>query len=383
MALAALGREAVREAARITALESRDVGINWVLAPVCDLDIEPMNPIVQTRAFGADAYDVAELAAAWIEAGQAAGVLACAKHFPGHGRTTSDSHAELPVVTAGRELERDLMPFRRAVAAGVASVMTAHVAYPAWEPLGIPATCSRAFLTDLLRHDLFFAGLTVTDALIMEGALHGQSEAQGALRALHAGCDLLLYPRDLNGVLAALREAARQKDGIGAHAARAAWRRDDAARRALPPQLLSPGAASAFRARGEALALSSVRLLRGELQRVNAVSVEIVDDDVGGPYTLPPRTAFGDELTRLGVESGPRGARVVLLFADVKSWKGRSTLSDTSRRRLESLVGDRTPVVVFGHPRLASTVPGDGAVLCAWSGDEAMQRAAARRLAQG
>jgi beta-glucosidase-like glycosyl hydrolase len=275
------------------------------------------------------------------------------------------------------------MPFRRAVAAGVASVMTAHVAYPAWEPLGVPATCSRALLTDLLRHDLFFTGLTVTDALIMEGALHGQSEAQGSVRALLAGCDLLLYPRDLNGVIAALHEAAGPKDGIGAHAARAAWRRDDAARRALPPQLLSHGDASEYRARGEALALASVRLLRGEMQRAGAVSVEIVDDDVGGPYALPPRTSFGDELKRLGVESGPRGARVVLLFADVKSWKGRSTLSDTSRRRLESLVGDRTPVVVFGHPRLVSTVPGEGAVLCAWSGDEAMQRAAARRLAQG
>src|SRR5579859_6310967 len=111
MALASLGVEAVREAARITAREARDVGINWALGPVCDLDIEPANPIVQTRALGADAYEVAELAAAWIDSCQSAGVLACAKHFPGHGRTTADSHAELPVVSAGRELERDLMPF--------------------------------------------------------------------------------------------------------------------------------------------------------------------------------------------------------------------------------------------------------------------------------
>ncbi|MFI5280162.1 MAG: glycoside hydrolase family 3 N-terminal domain-containing protein [Gemmatimonadales bacterium] len=383
MALAALGLDAVREAARITALESRDVGINWALAPVCDLDIEPANPIVQTRAFGADAYEVAEQAAAWIGACQSAGVLACAKHYPGHGRTATDSHAELPVVSAGRELERDLMPFRRAVLAGVAGVMTAHVAYPAWDPLGVPATCSRPLLTDLLRRDLFFTGLTVTDALIMEGALSGQSEAQGAARALRAGCDLLLYPKDLNAVVAALRAAAEPKDGIGAQLARAAWRRADAARRALGPQPLSHGDAHALRERGEAIALASLKLQRGELGSVRrAVTIEIVDDDAGGPYPLPPRTAFGDELTRLGIEQRPRGERVVLLFADVKGWKGRSGLSDTSARRLATLAAGRTPVIVFGHPRRISDVPGDGPVLCAWSGDEGMQRAAARRFAQ-
>ncbi len=383
MALASLGVDAVREAARITAQESRDVGINWALAPVCDLDIEPANPIVQTRALGADAYEVAHLAAAWIAACQSAGVLACAKHYPGHGRTTTDSHAELPVVSAGRELERDLMPFRRAVAAGVAGVMTAHVAYPAWDPLGVPATCSRALLTDLLRRDLFFTGLTVTDALIMEGALSGQSEAQGAVRALSAGCDLLLYPKDLDAVVAALRAAAEPKDGIGAHVSRAAWRRADAARRALAPQPLSHGDAHALRERGEALALASLKLQRGELRSVrHAVAIEIVDDDGGGPYPLPPRTAFGDELTRLGVELRPHGRPVVLLFADVKGWKGRSGLSDTSARRLAALAAGRTPVIVFGHPRRVADVPGNGPVLCAWSGDEAMQRAAARRFAQ-
>jgi beta-glucosidase len=383
MALAALGVDAVREAARITAQESRDVGINWALAPVCDLDIEPANPIVQTRALGADAYEVAHLAAAWIDGCQSAGVLACAKHYPGHGRTTTDSHAELPVISAGRELERDLMPFRRAVAAGVAGVMTAHVAYPAWDPLGVPATCSRALLTDLLRRDLFFTGLTVTDALIMEGVLSGQSEAQGAVRALSAGCDLLLYPKDLDAVVAALRAAAEPKDGIGAHVSRAAWRRADAARRALAPQPLSHGDAHALRERGEALALAAIKLQRGELRSVrHAVAIEIVDDDAGGPYPLPPRTAFGDELTRLGVELRPHGRPVVLLFADVKGWKGRSGLSDTSARRLAALAAGRTPVIVFGHPRRALDVPGGGPVLCAWSGDEAMQRAAARRFAQ-
>lgn len=117
-AVASLGGEAVTEAAAMTAAEARDVGVNWALAPVLDLDIEPANPIVQTRAFGAGAAEVAAAGARWIAACQEAGVLACAKHFPGHGRTTTDSHAELPVVAAGREaLAADLLPYRHAIAA--------------------------------------------------------------------------------------------------------------------------------------------------------------------------------------------------------------------------------------------------------------------------
>jgi hypothetical protein len=217
----------------------------------------------------------------------------------------------------------------------------------------------------------------------MEGALAGQSEAQGAVRAIGAGCDLLLYPKDLDAVVAALRAAAVGRDGIGAQVGRAAWRRADAARRALDPHPLAHGDAHALKERGEALALAALKLQRGELKPVRrAVAIEIVDDDAGGPYPLPPRTTFGDELTRLGIDQSPRGERVVLLFADVKSWKGRSGLSELSARRLQALAAGRTPVIVFGHPRRVSDVPGDGPVLCAWSGDEGMQRAAAKRFAQ-
>jgi beta-glucosidase-like glycosyl hydrolase len=123
--------EALRRAARHTAREARTMGVNWNLAPVVDLDVDAQNPIVGTRSFGADPERVARYAAAWIEACQAEGVLACAKHFPGHGRTATDSHLELPVVRASREelYATDLVPFRAAIAANVASLMTAHVAY--------------------------------------------------------------------------------------------------------------------------------------------------------------------------------------------------------------------------------------------------------------
>jgi beta-glucosidase len=385
LALAGLGEAVVREAARITALEARDVGINWALAPVCDLDIEPENPIVQTRSFGADSDSVGHFAAVWVEACQASGVLACAKHFPGHGRTTTDSHSELPVVDASRQmLERDLLPFRRAVAAGVAGVMTAHVAYPALDPTRAPATHSRAILQDVLRGDLFFNGLTVTDALIMEGARHGASEGEGAVRALLSSCDLLLYPHDLDGVLAALAEAGKGQGGeFRDVAARAAARRERALSQAAPPRPLAAADASWHKSRGHQIAIACLRWLRGgPPTRRRAVSVEIVDDDAGGPYALPPRSTFAEELQQRGAELRPRGDRLVLVFADVKSWKGRAGLSAASRERLAGLLTEPSTVILFGHPRRLEDIPGEHPVLCAWSGDEMMQRAAAKRFLQ-
>lgn len=382
LALASLGAQAVAEAARITALEAREIGVNWIFSPVCDLDMEPLNPIVQTRSLGSDAFDVGYYAATWIAACQAEGVMACAKHFPGHGRTTMDSHATLPVVKAGRELERDLLPFRRAVEAGVGAVMSAHVAFPAWDATGAPATHSRAILVDLLRRDLFFQGLIVTDALIMEGAKGGASETEGCIRALRAGCDLLLYPHDPDAVIEGLAAAAANDRDLEDLIAQASLRRQQANFGVAPDRARRSGA-SVQAGRGEELCREAVKLLRGDMPRVQGpVTIEIVDDDLGGPYPLPPRDAFARELERLGVKVAPGGRRVVLVFADVKSWKGRAGLSQESMAKLASLVDATSPVVIFGHPRRQVEVPGLGAVVCAWSGDEAMQRAAAQRLAQ-
>ncbi len=200
-------------AGRTTAREARRIGINWVFAPVADLDIEPENPIVQSRSFGARPDSVAEAVAIWIREAQAEGVLACAKHYPGHGRTRHDSHDRLPKVEATLELlaETDLRPFRAAVDAGVASVMTAHVAYPGWDPAGAPATRSPVVL-GYLRREFRFGGLIVTDALIMEGARAGRPEGEAILEALLAGCDLLLYPGDLAVASEAIRRAAEDPE---------------------------------------------------------------------------------------------------------------------------------------------------------------------------
>ena len=171
-----------------------DGGVNLDLAPVADLDSNPASPIIGVRSFGADPARVGAHTAAFVAGLQSHLVAACAKHFPGHGRTDTDSHLARPVVGASlRDLRRtDLVPFRAAIAAGVRSVMTAHVVFS--EVDAVPATISRRFLTGLLREELGFGGVIITDALEMAAIGDGETSAAGAVRALAAGADLLCLP---------------------------------------------------------------------------------------------------------------------------------------------------------------------------------------------
>lgn len=209
---ATLSEERAYQHGRATALEARRVGINVVLGPVADVLSRPTNPIIGNRSFGSNPELVARMVAAWIEGAQDQGVLACAKHFPGHGDTSADSHSELPVVDAPRHLldARELAPFRAAVAAGVGAVMTAHVAYPALTGRAdLPATLSPDLLGGLLRDAMGFGGLVVSDSLDMRGLLgpDGPDEPRAAVLATAAGCDLLLHPTDPYAVADALEKA--------------------------------------------------------------------------------------------------------------------------------------------------------------------------------
>jgi beta-glucosidase len=377
--------EATAAAGILTASEAAAVGINWVFAPVCDLDIERANPIVQTRSFGADPARVAAHATAWVRACQEHGVLACAKHFPGHGRTTLDSHEGLPDVTAPRDvLERDdLAPFAAAVAAGVGSVMAAFVSYSGWDPSGRAAGFSAEILAWLRERG--FVGVTVTDALIMGGALTDGTEAAAAVRAVQAGCDALLYPRDFAAVVRALDAAAGK--GIAAARVDDALARVAAAQaRWAPPAVTGPPDLAAHGAFADALADRALALWRGTAPRIPArLRIAIVDDDVGGPYTVGPRDVFEDQLRAAGVGIGGSGAggggRVVLIYAEPRSWKGRALLGERSLARLRALVPGAALVVLFGHPRLTTQIPAGPPVLGAWHGQPLLQRAAARWVA--
>lgn len=193
---AALGRYDDPAVTRLVAegigAELADAGIGLDLAPCADVNSDPGNPVVGTRSFGAEPDRVARHVVAFVEGLAASGVAGCVKHFPGHGATTTDSHHDLPVVDATRELleERELVPFRSAVAAGVPAVMTSHVVLDALDPER-SATFSRAVLTGLLREELGFDGAVVTDALDMAGAGGPQALGASAVRALRAGADLL------------------------------------------------------------------------------------------------------------------------------------------------------------------------------------------------
>ena len=378
-ALGFLGnRDLSRRCGEITAREARSVGVNWVYAPVADLDIEPDNPIVQTRSFGDDRAAVAGMVAAWVAGAQASGVAATVKHYPGHGRTTLDSHATLPVVEKlFAELEaQDLEPFRAAVTAGVRSVMTAHVAYPGWDASGVPATLSKTIL-GYLRDRLRFTGPVVTDAFIMEGALRGRGPNRAAVEAIAAGCDALLYPSDPLAVAAALGRAGAGP-AFRARVDNAVERVGELAESMRVAEAPAPDAA-AHRAFAAATADLAVHTLRGEsLRLVEPLAITVVDDDVGGPYLVGPRDIFAKTLQAGGVRTGGAASRVTAIYCEPRSWKGRAALGQRSVTALRGLAGSTALFVLFGHPRLLGQVPGDAPVVCAWHGQPLMQEAAAR-----
>lgn len=384
LALAALENLAViRGAGLLTGVQALSVGINWVLAPVADLDL-PRNPIVQTRAFGAEPARVAEQVSAWIAGCQGAGALACAKHFPGHGRTVLDSHDALPVVDADAPTLRasDLVPFEAAVATGVHSVMTAHVAYPQLDPSATPATFSSAILGELRRR-LGFTGVIVSDALVMAGAREGRTPIDAARAAIEAGVDLLLYPETPTEVARALDHAAAAQPALRERVEAALARYEHALAAAeddLPAGVLDES--------GSALALGHWLLtrppLRGSLPLLRPpLDLTVVDDDLGGAYppsSSPDRVRAG--LVARGVPLGPGGSRIVLLLAEPRASKGRAGLSTTSEQRLAAGAAAADLVLVFGHPRLAERIPAGPAVVLAWHRQALMQDAAAHWIAE-
>lgn len=212
MALGAVGDAAlVERVARAVALGLRADGIAVNHAPVCDVNVEPRNPVINTRAFGDDAAVVARLAAAWVRGSEDAGVATTPKHFPGHGVSPVDSHHTTVDVQADRmTLERrELVPFRAALAAGASGVMTAHVRYPALDEDNI-ATLSPAILTGLLRDELGFTGLLVTDSLDMSGVTRVATQDAVVARAVRAGIDAVMVTTGLDLQLAAGQRIATQ-----------------------------------------------------------------------------------------------------------------------------------------------------------------------------
>ncbi|MDQ7843175.1 MAG: beta-N-acetylhexosaminidase [Armatimonadota bacterium] len=390
MALGATGRpEDAATAGRVTAQELRALGINVNHAPVLDVNTNPANPIIGPRAFGDDPHDVARFGIAYLRALQAAGVLATVKHFPGHGDTVLDSHLDLP--TVGKDLRRlreeELYPFREAVRAGADGLLSAHIVYPALDA-SRPATLSPRVMRDLLRGELGFEGVVMTDSMAMKAIADRWSRGAAAVEALRAGCDLILACGSREEQWASI-EAARQAvaDGrldagmIEQSGARIAGIKARYAR----PSSGDGGATGTAWPLAQAIADRAVTLVRNDAGRIPLGSGRVAVIAVGDRTWEDRFPTLGEELAR----AGP-GVVVVTSLDEVLNgtWDTVVAASLTLRaaegveavRALHRHLGDRLVVVGIGSPYELLRFPEVSTYLAAYGPDPASVRAAAKAL---
>lgn len=389
MAIGASGSEALaRRKGGITALEARALGVDWVLAPVADLGGRADNPIVNVRAFGADKRLVSELAGAYLSGVSAQGALSCLKHFPGHGDTAVDSHLALPVISKSlAELEEDLAPFS-ALARRADSIMAGHLIVRALDA-SAPASLSKAALSRLLRAELKYGGVVLTDALNMK-AVAGDGGA--GVKAFLAGADILLYPEDPFALHAELAAAAN--DGlITDGAVELALARQNALVRKLSPLRSSPLPSGILRC-PEHLAFNAEAAPACLAWAWGGGEFAVKPGETLGylePLTKPgdwKGRAFVEELSGLGARVEPYqpgcGMRLAAgLFSRPRAGSGSINLGAEERKALEAAVAGSAScvAVAFGSPYAAGGLENrPSAALCAFCALEEFQRAAARAL---
>jgi beta-N-acetylhexosaminidase len=418
MGVAAGGREADAYAmGRITAEEGRAVGVHLAFAPVADVNSNPANPIINVRSFGEDPRAVATLVGAEVRGLQAHGMLATAKHFPGHGDTEIDSHVALPAVRSDwRRLDSlELVPFRAAIRAGAAAVMSAHIAVPALEDgAARPSTLEPAILTGVLRDSLRFRGLVVTDALDMGGVVAGYGASEAPVLALLAGADLLLQPSDpeatVDAIVRAVKDGRLSRRRLDASVRRVleAKRRMGLFRRRTVPLERVPlavGTAEHLATAQDVAARSIVLLadssgavdsLRARPRRVALVTYAEDHATVPGQILANELRTLGDTVRvfRLWPSSGPASydsARAALadggipVFAAVvraMPGRGRVALPDSLAGLIEATArATPTALVSLGSPYLLLQTPHVTSHLLGWSGNPLSETAAARALA--
>ena len=395
-----------------TATESRLGGIHLAFAPVADVNINPRNPIINTRAFGSDPAMVARFVREYARGLEDGGMIAVAKHFPGHGDTHTDSHLALPVIEATRaRLDSvELVPFRAAVDAGIGGIMTAHIAVPSLSGDRVPATLSREIITGLLRDEMGFDGLIVTDAMNMAALTRVAEGADAVLGAVLAGADILLQPADPVLAIDVLAEAV-ERGAIRESRLDASVRRILGAKARLGLHEATPRAdpAAIARARetgtrlGTGIAERSITLVRDRDALVpmraprSAVWIHYAGPGAGSSMSVGQTLRSGGwtvEEFRLRRNStaaqvaaaeraAARGDRVVILSSSTQAvpWQGTTSLSARFAGLVRRLSASRPVVYVsFGDPYLLASMPHVSSYLLAWSDAEQSQRAAARAL---
>ena len=423
------------EQGRITAIEGRAVGVHMAFTPVLDVNNNPGNPVIGPRSFGEDPALVASLGAAMISGLQVNGMLATAKHFPGHGDTDQNSHLSITEVNASRpRLDSvELPPFRRAIASGVAAIMTFHGVVPALDTSPLPATLSPTVMTGLLRRELGFDGLLITDALDMNGVLarvrptgqattiqgvYGAVDSPGLAEvvklAVIAGNDVLLMPQDpavaIDAVVAgvaenrfsqarvdsSVRRILKHKHALGLHRQREVNVSRTRETVGIPAHL---EIADRVAQRGITLAKDSMRLvpLTAAASRPRVLSVTLAPRaDLGAGSTFDAELRRGADVRSVWIDPADPASsmpRLVTLadsveFVVVGSYLGQGTVVATTTvgaaliEMLQSLTrrNARTIVVAFGNPYFLQQIPFAPTYLIAWSGFVPSQRAAARAL---
>ncbi|MGW4053185.1 glycoside hydrolase family 3 protein [Streptomyces sp. NPDC004779] len=414
MALGAGGSPAdTRRAAGIAGAELAAMGIRQNYAPVADVNVNPANPVIGVRSLGSDPRAVSALVTAQIRGYQGAGVAATAKHFPGHGDTAVDSHYGLPVITHTREqwAELDAPPFRAAIAAGIDAIMTAHLVVPALDPSEDPATLSHPILTGVLREQLGYDGVVVTDALDMQGVRTKYGDDRVPVLALKAGVDQLLNPPKLdvawNAVLAAVRGGELTEERLDESVLRILRLK---ARRGLladPYTSRREVAATVGTARhlaeADRIAERTTTLLVNEdgflpLRPATHGRVLVVGADPASPSgtTGPPTTTLGGSLRELGftptvLSTGitPTADRIEEAVAAAAGQDvvvvGTYNVTATSPQRtlVARLVATGVPVVTVAirNPYDVARISGQRATLAAYSWTDVELRAAVRVLA--
>lgn len=402
---------------KITAFEARALGIHMTYAPVVDVNINPDNPIINTRSFGEDPREVSRMAIAFIKGCQENGLIATAKHFPGHGDTDLDSHSVLPTIGGDRSrLESvELYPFKLAIGAGVQAIMTAHLHLPALDPTpGVPATLSPPIITDLLRKELGFQGLIVTDAMDMGGIANLYSPEEAALKAVQAGVDMVLLPPGPDGVIESLIQAVRAgevsesrvdasvkrileaKEWLGLHKNKLVNvdildEKVSSKEHLLFAESMFERAITLVKNEGSILPLS------GEDQKIAIFSLS---SDPGGYFAgrtfvrevqkrCPELIAFyadaftGEKFIQEAIEKASRADVLVFaLFSSLGAWKGSVGLDSRHVQIIQEAEVNSIPVVVisFGSPYFLRHFPDVDSYLCAYRWSSPAQKAAVKAL---
>jgi beta-N-acetylhexosaminidase len=415
MAIAATGDPSLAEReGKCVAIEARALGINHLLAPVADVNVDPKNPVINARSFGEDPAEVSRYVTAFIRGARSEGVLTTAKHFPGHGDTHVDSHRSLPTLDVDRErLERvELVPFRAAIAAGADAVMPGHLHVPALDPTpSLPATLSRPILEGLLRRELGFRGLVVSDAFDMGGVTEHFDAGEAAVRAIEAGEDQILMSPDLEAAIAGVLQAVRSGRIAEARIDESVTRILEAKSRvrhtvATPDEIFRTLDNEESLATAGEIARRAITLVRADdgllpLRRDARCVMLVVSDfpELTNPlpefeqalrerFAIAPKTfvldarATGEDVAPLLDAARDAELIVIALAIRARSGAGRIGIPPVSRGAIEQLIAIRAPHVAisFGNPYLVREVPALRTYLCAYGVQPVLQVAGARAV---